>query len=57
MKVKQTNNSEDSIKIRYLSRHSKQYDESQIVDKNVITDKLKEDIAIETARRGIDALE
>ena len=48
-----TNNSEDSIKIRYLSRHSKQYDESQIVDKNVITDKLKEDIAIETARRAL----
>ena len=49
----QKNNSEDSIKIRYLSRHSKQYDESQIVDKNVITDKLKEDIAIETARRAL----
>ena len=48
-----TNNSEDSIKIRYLSRHSKQYDESQIVDKNVITDKLKEDIAIETAIRAL----
>ena len=48
-----TNNSEDSIKIRYLSRHSKQYDESQIVDKNVITDNLKEDIAIETARRAL----
>ena len=48
-----TNNSEDSIKIRYLSRHSKQFDESQIVDKNVITDKLKEDIAIETAIRAL----
>ena len=48
-----TNNSEDSIKIRYLSRHSKQYDESQIVDKNVITAKLKEGIAIETARRAL----
>ena len=48
-----TNNSEDSIKIRYLSRHSKQYDESQIVDKNVIPDKLKEDIAIETAIRAL----
>ncbi|GIT70773.1 MAG: hypothetical protein Ct9H300mP28_05870 [Pseudomonadota bacterium] len=36
-----------------MSRHSKQYDESQIVDKNVITDKLKEDIAIETARRTL----
>jgi len=48
-----TNNSEDSIKIRYLSRHSKQFDESQIVDKNVITAKLKEGIAIETARRAL----
>ena len=49
----QKNNSEDSIKIRYLSRHSKQFDESQIVDKNVINDKLKEDIAIETAIRAL----
>ena len=46
-----TNNSEDSIKIRYLSRHSKQNDESQIADKTVISDKLKEDIAVETAIR------
>jgi len=48
---KKANKSEDSIKIRYLSRNSKQDDESQIVDKSVMTDILKEDIAVETAIR------
>ena len=46
---KQANKSEDSIKIRYLSRHSKQNDESQIAAKTAISEKLKEDIAVETA--------
>jgi len=46
---KQARKSEDSIKIRYLSRHSKENDESQIAEKALMTDKLKEDIAVEIA--------
>ena len=47
----QKNKSTDSIKIRYLSRHSNQYYEPYILDKTLMTDKLKEDIAIETAKK------
>ena len=45
----QTNKSADSIKIRYLSRHANQYDESQMLDKNEILKKMKGDIVVETA--------
>ena len=45
----QKNKSADSIKIHFLSRHSKLYNESQFIDKKVMTDKLKKDIAIDTA--------
>ena len=47
----QTKKSTDSIKILYLSRNSNQNDESQIVDKTVMTAILKKDIAVETAIR------
>ncbi len=47
----QKNKSSDTIKIRYLLRHSNQHHEFQILDKTVMTAILKEDIAIETAMR------
>jgi len=47
----QTNKTINSIKIRYLLNNSNKNDESQIMDDSKITEKLKEDIGIETAIR------